>query len=157
EILAEVEHMRREALRVHARHEARIFLLQHPTAGGPRHDDVATLVDGANQVVDVESGAPRGARDVARVEGRHPAADLLGTDHLDATSPEHTDCRAPNVGRVVLDGRGVEESHPAVATRIGRRPLAAEPAREASLVAWQPTTSIDPQPPLQQDTEQAVA
>src|SRR5205823_9979400 len=143
QVLGEVEHAARHALRRRAGHQARVVLLQHAAAARPRHDHVVALLDERAERGQVAPRAARRAGQVAAVERRHAAADLRRADDLDATPPEDADGRRARLGRVELDRRGVEERDLAALAEAGGRRLTAEPAAEAPSVARQPPAAVD--------------
>ena len=156
EVLPEVVDTRDDALGFRPRKQARVFLLQHPAAGGTGHDDVAARVDSTPESLEVAPRPARRAGDVAAVERRHAAADLLGTADLDTAPPEHAHRGDADVGTGELDRRRVEEGHaPGAPDTCGRR-LAAEPAAEAPGVAWQATPAVDPERLLHRPAHGAI-
>src|SRR5262249_49642638 len=137
QVLAEVEHARRDALRLRPRYQQRVLLLQHAAAGRAGHHDVAAGVDRSAEVLEVEARAPHGRGDVTGVERRHAAAALRGADDLDAAAPQHTDRGPARVGRIVLDRRRVEERDLAGSPDARGGRLAPEPGAEAAAILRQ--------------------
>src|SRR5690349_8580368 len=88
QVLGDVEGARRDPRGGIAGHESRVLLSEHATARRPGDDDVAP---GGIEGRDVSRRAAARSLDIADVERRHPAADLVGADDLDAAPPENAD------------------------------------------------------------------
>ena len=108
EVLADIEGMRRHQLGILGREKMRIFALEHQAAARHRRDDVIPSVHPGLERRHVGLRLPQDPRNVPRIEERHPAALLLGPDHLDAVLLEDRDRRLSHFHRMVIDQAGGE-------------------------------------------------
>src|SRR5947208_9189915 len=157
EILAEIMDPCDDPLGRGTRNQPGVLLLQHAAAARPWHDDVVAGGHGAPEALEIAPRAARRSDDVAPIERRHPAADLLRAAHLDSVPPEHLHRSHADVGRVELDRGRVEERDSPRPTKSGGWPLAPEPPAEAARIAWQASPPVDAQGPLHPPAEHATA
>ena len=138
-----------DRVRFRSRCEQRVLVLQHVRARRLRddHGRRPPRPRGRARPGCVRAFARR-ARDVAAVEIRHAAADLLRAGDVAAVALEHRDRVASDLRLVVVDRAGEEERDLPRGRRGGTRPPLAEPARERLVVeARQVAVAMRRRPP----------
>ena len=109
EVLAEVERLSGDLLRLLLRADHRVLLLERQAAGRPRRDDRVAGADERQKRRDVVAPAFLRRLEVAALEKGHSAAALGGHDDFAAVLLENRDGGPGDLGGVGVDGAGHEE------------------------------------------------